>query len=69
MISVVFEISFQGKIYPIECRFQGIAKTDKKTFFNEQHKKIEGNSRMGKIRALLERLGKLEMSREHFKQG
>ena len=54
----------------LNAEFQRIARRDNKAFLSEQCKEIEGNNRMGKIRALMERdWEKLEMSREHFKQG
>ena len=40
--------------YPTECRFQSIARRDKKAFLNEQCKEQE-NNRMGKTRDLLKK--------------
>ena len=37
--------------------FQRIARRDKKTFLSEQCKEIEGNSRMGRTRALFKKIG------------
>ena len=38
----------KGKIYPFECKFQRIARRDKKVFLSDQCKEIEENKRMGK---------------------
>ena len=45
------------------AEFQRIARRDKKAFFSDQCKEIEGNNRMGKISSR-----KLEIPREHFMQ-
>ena len=55
----------KGKIYPSECKFQRIARRDKKVFLSDQCKEIEENKRMGKTRDLLK---KIEIPREHFMQ-
>ena len=36
--------------------FQRIAKRDKKAFFSDQHKEIEGNNRMGRSRDLFKKI-------------
>ena len=46
----------KGKINPSECRFQRIARRDKKAFLSEQCKEIEDNNRIGKIRDLLKKI-------------
>jgi len=45
--------------------FQGIARTDKKVFLNDQCKEIEENNRMGKTRDLFK---KIRATREYFMQ-
>ena len=40
----------KGKIYPLECPFQRIARRDKKAFLSDPCKEIEENNRMGKTR-------------------
>ena len=45
--------------------FQGIARTDKKAFLNDQCKEIEENNRMGKTRDLFK---KIRDTREYFMQ-
>ena len=47
----------------LNAEFQRIARRDKKAFFSDQCKEIEGNKRMGKTR---DSLRKLEIPREHF---
>ena len=47
----------------LNAEFQKIARRDKKAFFSDQCKEIEGNNRMGKISSR-----KLEIPREHFMQ-
>ena len=43
----------KGKIYPFECKFQRIARRDKKAFLRDQCKETEENNRMGKTRVPL----------------
>ena len=43
-------------MYPIECRFQRIARRDKKDFLSDQCKETEENDRMGKIRDLFKKI-------------
>ena len=38
----------------LNAEFQRIARRDKKAFFSEQHKEIEGKNRMGETRDLLQ---------------
>ena len=38
------------------AEFQRIAKRDKKAFFSDQHKEIEGNNRMGRSRDLFKKI-------------
>ena len=45
--------------------FQGIARTDKKAFLNDQCNEIEENNRMGKTRDLFK---KIRDTREYFMQ-
>ena len=45
-----------GKIYPFECRFQRIARRDKKVFLSDQGKEIEENNRMGETRDLFKKI-------------
>ena len=40
----------------MNAEFQRIARRDKKAFFNEQCKEIEGNNRMGKTRDLFKKI-------------
>ena len=40
----------------LNAEFQRIASRDKKTFFNDQCKKIEGKNRMGKTRDLFKKI-------------
>ena len=47
------------------AEFQRIARRDKKAFFSDQCKEIEGNNRMGKTRDLFK---KIRDTREHFMQ-
>ena len=49
----------------LNAEFQRIARRDKKAFFSDQCKEIEGKNRMGKTRDLFK---KLEIAREHFMQ-
>ena len=49
----------------MNAEFQRIARRNKKAFFSDQCKEVEGNNRMGKTRDLLR---KLEIPREHFMQ-
>ena len=49
----------------LNAEFQRLARRDKKAFFSDQCKEVEGNNRMGKTRDLLR---KLEIPREHFMQ-
>ena len=46
--------------------FQRIARRDKKSFLTEQHKEIDKNSMMGKIRDLIKKSGGIK---EHFMKG
>ena len=47
----------KGKTYPTVCRVPENSKEDKKAFFNEQCKEVEGNNRMGKTRDLFNKIG------------
>ena len=40
----------------MNAEFQRIAKRDRKAFFNEKYKEIEGNNRIGKTRALFRKI-------------
>ena len=40
----------------LNAEFQRIARRDKKAFFNDQRKEIEGNNRMGKTRDLFKKI-------------
>ena len=40
----------------LNAEFQRIARRDKKAFFNDQHKEIEENNRMGKTRDLFKKI-------------
>ena len=40
----------------LNAEFQRIARRDKKTFFSDQHKEIEENNRMRKIRDLFKKI-------------
>ena len=44
------------KIFPFECRFQRIARRDKKAFLSDQCKGIEENNRMGKTRDFFKKI-------------
>ena len=44
------------KIYPLEYRFQRIARRDKTAFLSDQCKEIEENNRMGKTRNLFKKI-------------
>ena len=55
----------KGKINLYECRFQQIARRDKKAFPSDQCKEIEENNRMGKTRDLFK---KTRIPRIHFMQ-
>ena len=46
----------KGKIDPIKCRVQRIARRDKKGFLSNQCKEIEENKRMGKTRDLFKKI-------------
>ena len=46
----------ERKDIPINAEFQRIARRDKKAFFSDQCKEIEGNNRMGKTRDLFKRI-------------
>ena len=46
----------KGKILPFECRFQRIARRDKKAFLSDQCKEIEENNKMGKTRDLFKKI-------------
>ena len=46
----------KGKINLYECRFQQIARRDKKAFPSDQCKEIEENNRMGKTRDLFKKI-------------
>ena len=46
----------KGKIYPLECRVEIIARGDKKAFVSDQCKEIEESNRMGKTRDLLKKI-------------
>ena len=41
---------------PLNAEFQRIARRDKKAFFSDQCKEIEGNNRMGKTRDLFKKI-------------
>ena len=45
----------KGKIHPFECKFQRIARRDKKAFLSDQCKEIEENNRIGKTRDLFKK--------------
>ena len=47
----------KGKIYSFECRFQKIARRDKKAFLSDQYKEIEENNRIGKTRGFFNDIG------------
>ena len=49
----------KGKTYPTVCGVPENSKEDKKAFFNEQCKEVEGNNRMGKTRALFKKIGEI----------
>ena len=49
----------------MNAQFKRIARKDKKAFFSDQCKEIEGNNRMGKTRDLFK---KIRIPREHFTQ-
>ena len=49
----------------LNAEFQRIARRDKKAFFSDQCKEIEGNNRMGKTGDLFK---KIRDTREHFMQ-
>ena len=55
----------ERKVHPIQCRFQRIARRDKKAFFNEQCLIIEESNKRGKTRDLLRKTGN---SREYSGQ-
>ena len=40
----------------MKAEFQRIARKDKKAFFSNQYKEIEGNNRMGKTRDLFKKI-------------
>ena len=40
----------------LNAEFQRIARRDKKAFFSDQYKEIEGNNRMGKTRDLFQKI-------------
>ena len=44
------------KYKQLKAEFQRIARRDKKAFFSDQCKEIEGNNRMGKSRGLLKKI-------------
>ena len=46
----------KGKIFPLECEVQRIARRDKKAFLSNQCKEKEGNNRMGKTRDLFKKI-------------
>ena len=46
----------KGKIHPFNAEFQRIARRDKKAFFRDQCKEIEGNNRMRTIRDLIKKI-------------
>ena len=46
-------------MYLLECKFQRIARRDKKAFLSDQCKEIEGNNRLGKTRDLLKKIASL----------
>ena len=50
----------------VNAEFQRIARRDKKAFFSDQCKEIEGNNRMGRTRDCFKK--KLEIPREYFMQ-
>ena len=47
----------------LNAEFQRLARRDKKAFFSDQCKEIEGKNRMGKTRDLFKKIGD---TREHF---
>ena len=53
------EVKSKGKkerYKPLNAEFQRIARRDKKAFFSDQCKEIEGNNRMGKTRDLFKKI-------------
>ena len=53
------EVKSQGekeRYKHLNAEFQRIARRDKKTFLNDQHKEIKENSRMGKTRDLFKKI-------------
>ena len=46
----------KGKIQASECKFQRIARRDKKAFLSDQCKEIEEKNRMGKTRDLFKKI-------------
>ena len=62
------EVKSQGekeRYKHLNAEFQRIARRDKKAFFSDQCKEMEGKNRMGKTRDLFK---KLEIPREYFMQ-
>ena len=62
------EVKSQGeeeRYKHLNAEFQRIARRDKKAFFSDQCKEIEGNKRMGKTRDLFK---KIRDTREHIMQ-
>ena len=57
-----------GKIYPFNAEFQGIARRDKKAFLSDQCKEIEENNRMRETRDLFKKI-RDTMGRFHAKMG
>ena len=54
----------------LNAEFQRMARRDKKAFFSDQCKEIEGNNRMGKIRDLFKKIryqGKISCKDGHNK--
>ena len=46
----------KGRYKHLNAEFQRVARRDKKTFLNDQHKEIKENSRMGKTRDLFKKI-------------
>ena len=46
--------------YQLKSKFQRIARSDKKAFFNEEYKKIKENNKMGKTRDLFKKTGDIK---------
>ena len=58
----------RGKYIQLNAQFQRIARRDKKAFFNEPHKKIEENIKVGKTRHLFKKIGHIKET-SHARMG